>query len=191
MWEGPANRYCSPKAARRRRHHAGRPISSSPVIQRGGTAAPCAASTSNASWCRVREPRHARGTPWPHPETPEALAEVLTVAPEQGQYGPRQNALFSGVREESPQGYAVPQVVLPDKHSCPAPSTASPLAPADALFAKVRELLGTMPTPRTDAEVAADLCVLQSQAQAWLQRLVPEGVLEEHPDPVRYSRRHS
>lgn len=128
--------------------------------------------------------------PWPHLETPEVVAEVLAVALEPGPYEPRQDTLFSEVREESPQGYAAPQMALPDEQVCLVPSPTSPLAPAEALFAKVRELLEPMHTPRTDIEVAADLGVLPGQAQAWLRRLVQESVLEEHPDPVRYSRRH-
>ncbi len=62
----------------------------------------------------------------------------------------------------------------------------SPLPLADELFAKVRELLGKMETPKTDAEVAADLDVSKSQAKEWLQRLVEEGVMEKHTKPVRY-----
>jgi predicted ArsR family transcriptional regulator len=62
----------------------------------------------------------------------------------------------------------------------------SPLTPADERFAKVRELLEKMTTPKTDAEVAADLRVSKSQAKEWLQRLVKEGVLEKHTKPVRY-----
>jgi len=50
----------------------------------------------------------------------------------------------------------------------------------------VRELLGKMKTPKPDAEVAADLGVLKSQAQKWLQRLVKEGVIEKYTNPVRY-----
>jgi predicted ArsR family transcriptional regulator len=65
----------------------------------------------------------------------------------------------------------------------------SPLAPADALFAKVRELLMKMTTPKTNAEVAADLHVSKSQAKEWLQRLVKEGVMEIHTKPVRYGPR--
>jgi predicted ArsR family transcriptional regulator len=64
---------------------------------------------------------------------------------------------------------------------------ASPLAPADELFAKVRELLGKMKTPRTVNEVTTDLGVLKNQAKEWLQRLVEDGVIEECTrKPVRY-----
>ena len=58
--------------------------------------------------------------------------------------------------------------------------------PADELFAKVRELLEKMTTPKTDAEVAADLHVSKSQANKYLQRLVKEGVIEKYTRPVRY-----
>jgi predicted transcriptional regulator len=60
------------------------------------------------------------------------------------------------------------------------------LTPADALFAKVRELLEKMTTPKTEAEVAIDLQVSKGQAKKWLQRLVEEGVLEKLSRPVRY-----
>jgi predicted transcriptional regulator len=61
-----------------------------------------------------------------------------------------------------------------------------PLSQADALFAKVRELLGKITTLKTDDEVAADLNVSKSQAREWLQRLVEEGLMEKHTKPVRY-----
>ena len=99
---------------------------------------------------------------------------------------PGQNELFSSVREEPKQAYEIPQSLLPINDSCPPLSVESPLAPADELFAKVRELLGKMKTPKTDAEVAADLHVSKSQAKEWLQRLVKEGVMEKHTKPVRY-----
>jgi len=60
------------------------------------------------------------------------------------------------------------------------------LTPADEPFTKVRELLEKTTTPKTDAEVAADLHVSKSQAKEWLQRLVKEGVIEKHTKPVRY-----
>jgi hypothetical protein len=66
-------------------------------------------------------------------------------------------------------------------------SVESPLAPADELFAKVRELVGKVQTPRTVDEVTTDLGVLKSQAKKWLQRLVEDGEIEECTrKPVRY-----
>ncbi len=43
-----------------------------------------------------------------------------------------------------------------------------------------------MNTPKTDAEVAAELNVSKSQAREWLKRLVEEGVLEKLSKPTRY-----
>ena len=50
----------------------------------------------------------------------------------------------------------------------------------------VRSLLEQMDTPKTDAEVAAELNVSKTQAKDWLQRLVDEGVLERLSKPTRY-----
>jgi DNA processing protein len=130
--------------------------------------------------------RRKGALPWPNPETPEALAEILTVEMSPRKAAPGQNALFSSVREEPKQAYEIPQSLLPINDSCPPLSVESPLTPADELFAKVRELLGKMKTPKTDAEVAADLHVSKSQAKEWLQRLVKEGLMEELTKPVRY-----
>jgi len=130
--------------------------------------------------------RRKGAVPWPNPETPEALAEVLAVEVSTSKAAPGQKELFSSVREEPKQAYEIPQRLLPIDDSCPPLSVESPLAPADELFAKVRELLGKTQTPKTDAEVAADLHVSKSQAKEWLQRLVKEGVMEKHTKPVRY-----
>ena len=130
--------------------------------------------------------RHKGALPWPNPETPEALSEALAVEVSPRKAASGQNALFSSVREEPKQAYEIPQSLLPINDSCPPLSVESPLAPADELFAKLRELLGKMTTPKTDAEVAADLRVSKSQAKEWLQRLVKEGVMEKHTKPVRY-----
>src|SRR5712691_3021681 len=63
VFDGTANTYRSPKAASRRRNHAGRPISSSPAIQLCGRPAPFFANIAKANWCRVREPLYPGGTP--------------------------------------------------------------------------------------------------------------------------------
>jgi DNA processing protein len=41
-------------------------------------------------------------------------------------------------------------------------------------------------TPMKDAEVAVALDVLTTQAKAWLQRLVDEGVVEKQKKPAGY-----
>ena len=123
---------------------------------------------------------------WPNPETQEALVETLAaeVGPSKGIQV--QKEFFTSVCEEPKQAYEISQNSSPINDSFPLLSVESPLAPADELFAKVRELLGEMKTPKTDAEVAADLQVSKSQAKEWLQRLVKEGVMEKHTRPVRY-----
>ena len=124
--------------------------------------------------------------PWPNPETPEALTEALAVGLSPGKTAPEQDELFSSVHEKSGQAYESTPSLPPISDSCPPPPAESSLTPADELFAKVRELLGKIEAPKTDAEVAADLHVSKHQAKEWLQRLVEEGVLEKHTRPVRY-----
>ena len=131
--------------------------------------------------------RRKGALPWPNPETPEALAELLVIERSPRKAAPRQNELFSSVREESKQVSAIPQSLLPINASGFPLSVESPLAPADELFAKVRELVGKVQTPRTVDEVTTDLGVLKSQAKKWLQRLVEDGEIEECTrKPVRY-----
>ncbi|OGK90400.1 MAG: hypothetical protein A2X50_10885 [Candidatus Rokubacteria bacterium GWF2_70_14] len=130
--------------------------------------------------------RRKGALPWPNPETPEALAEALAVDTSPKKDAPGQDELSVSVREEPRQTYEIPPSSLPSDDSLAPQSLESPLAPADALFAKVRELLEKTTTPTTDAEVATDLQVSKSQAKEWLRRLVDEGVLEKLSRPVRY-----
>ncbi len=59
--------------------------------------------------------------------------------------------------------------------------------PAEVLFAAVRAAIQQLlSTPMKDVEVAAALDVSNTQAKAWLQRMVEEGVLEKQKKPVRY-----
>ena len=121
--------------------------------------------------------RRKGALPWPNPETPKALTEVLEVQVSSRKAAPSQTEFFSSIREEAEQAY-IPQTT--------GLSAESPLTPADELFAAVRELLGKMETPTTDAEVASDLGVSKTQAKKWLQRLVQESVWEKYAKPVRY-----
>ena len=50
VFDGTAHRYRSPSAASRRRNQYGRPISSSPAIQLGGSPPPCVVNISKANW---------------------------------------------------------------------------------------------------------------------------------------------
>lgn len=130
--------------------------------------------------------QHKGALPWPNPKTPEALAEALAIEVSSRKVAPGQNEPFSSAREEAKQADEILRISLPINDSCPSLPMESPLAPADELFAKVRELLGKMKTLKTDTEVAADLRVSKSQAKEWLHRLVKEGVMEKHTKPVRY-----
>ena len=142
---------------------------------------------SNGKTSKGLEALRRKGAlPWPNPETPEALVEVLTIKVSPRKAAPEQNELFSSVCEEPKQAYEIPQSLFPINNSCPALSGESPLAPGDEEFAKVREFLENMKTPKTDAEVADELHVSRKQAKQWLQRLVKEGVMEKHTRPVRY-----
>jgi predicted Rossmann fold nucleotide-binding protein DprA/Smf involved in DNA uptake len=73
-----------------------------------------------------------------------------------------------------------------------APKAASSIAttalrPAETLFAAFREVVQPLlKAPMKDAEVAAALDVSTSQAKAWLQRLVDEGVIEKQKRPAGY-----
>lgn len=56
-----------------------------------------------------------------------------------------------------------------------------------ALFSTVREVMQRLlTTPMKEAEVGSALEVSTTQAKAWLQRLVDEGVLEKQKKPVAY-----
>ncbi|MHA6829169.1 DNA-processing protein DprA [Ralstonia pseudosolanacearum] len=60
-------------------------------------------------------------------------------------------------------------------------------APADTLFAAVREVIKQLlSVPMKDAEIAASLNVSNGQAKAWLQRLIDEGVIEKQKKPAGY-----
>jgi len=123
---------------------------------------------------------------WPDPETPESLAEALAVEVSAKKDARGQDDLSFSVCEEPKQTYENPPSSLPNDGSLARQSLESASTPADALFAKVRELLEKMATPKTETEVAADLQVSKSQAKNWLKRLVDEGVLEKLSKPVRY-----
>ena len=62
------------------------------------------------------------------------------------------------------------------------------LSPAEALFERVEELVGSFDAPITESTVAALLEVSTSQAKKWLERLVLEGKYKRSIGPVRYDR---
>jgi predicted Rossmann fold nucleotide-binding protein DprA/Smf involved in DNA uptake len=130
--------------------------------------------------------RHKGALPWPNPETPESLSQVLAVEISPNKDASRQNELSFLVREKPKQAYDIPPSLPPSDSSFATESVESPLTPADELFAKVRELLKKNNAPKTVVQVAADLNVSKNQAKAWLQRMVEEGLMERYTKPVRY-----
>jgi predicted Rossmann fold nucleotide-binding protein DprA/Smf involved in DNA uptake len=130
--------------------------------------------------------RRKGALPWPNPRTPEEFVKALSaeVSPEKD--APAQNALLFVIREEPEKTYEVQPNLLPSESPTLLQTAASPATAAEELFAKVRELLDQMTTPKTDAEVANELQVSKSQAKEWLQRLVKEGVLDKLSKPTRY-----
>jgi len=117
--------------------------------------------------------------PWPNPQTPDALAQILV----------RRLGAEDGIAEpelSTPDG-EVPG--SPELETSPAPRTEeAKVSPAEELFAKVRELLAKAlsESEMTEDEVASHLGVSKPQAKSWLKRLVDEGALEKLSRPVRY-----
>lgn len=124
--------------------------------------------------------------PWPDPSSPEAFTEVFTVEHTPGKALHGQDELSFAVHEAPGKPYEAQADVLLSEPTTPSQTAKSPASPAEELFAKVKEILKRMETPKTDAEVAEELNVSKSQAKAWLQRLVSEGVLQKLSQPVRY-----
>jgi hypothetical protein len=130
--------------------------------------------------------RRKGAVPWPNPVTPEEFAKALTIQVHPQSDAPDQGQISFSTAKESTREYEVQQKAPPAGVPPPSTATAPPTTPAEELFGKVRSLLERMSTPKTDAEVAAELNVSKSQAKEWLKRLVEEGVLEKLSKPTRY-----
>ena len=122
---------------------------------------------------------------WPNPSTRADLVELLgaRVNPE-SQAPDRDQLPLPTVKERALQSETQSEITQTDLLQ-PSPVIV-PMTPAEELFAAVRSLLQRMQAPKTDAEVALELGVSKSQAKAWLQRLVTEGVIEKLSKPSRY-----
>ena len=130
--------------------------------------------------------RRKGALPWPNPVTPEEFVEALAVqAHPQSDLPSVEQRSVSNAKEPAQQ-YDVALETLRADMPHPSPPATAPTTPAEALFAMVRSRLEKMDTPKTDAEIAADLNVSKSQAKKWLQRLVKEGKLEKLSKPIRY-----
>ena len=111
---------------------------------------------------------------WPDPQDAEGLEAVLAV-PEAGASEAQVGLalpLVDGAMAQEPEVARYMDIA----------ETRSEVAPADALFAAVREVItGLLKAPMKEKEVAAALGVSPAQAKSWLLRLTEEGVLEKQP----------
>jgi DNA processing protein len=145
---------------------------------------------------------------WPNPQDADALVGLLdAAASEPVPVAQPSLALFVADEAEHTARPAAPEPVAPSTHepavrptrpqvasdSGAAGATEPPaITPADALYLAVRrEIQRLLRAPMRDAEVAAALDVSTSQAKAWLQRLVDEGVIERQKRPAAYVARQA
>lgn len=114
-----------------------------------------------------------------------------TPQPESGS-----SALVDVVSDEQPTDEAseelppfMPATVVPTDNA--KESAQTELTPAEALFTAVSTAIQQLLNePMKDVEVASALDVSNTQAKAWLQRLVDEGILEKQKKPAGYVVKH-
>lgn len=123
---------------------------------------------------------------WPNPASSHELVEALDVKLVYGKADLMQEELIAVASD------------LPGPDYQPIPAVAkTPAAPAgqpnalvhglaEELFAKVRELLQSLPVPCSDAEIATILDVSKSQAREWLERAIQQGWAAKRGKPARY-----
>jgi len=123
---------------------------------------------------------------WPEPNSPEGFERAVSAEGLNriARGIPEQERLSFGAQEEA----RVANEAQGNRAEVPASraTEATVVTPAQELFTKVRELLQRMEKARTDTEVATDLDITRTQAKAWLERLVKEGVLQKLSKPARY-----
>lgn len=124
--------------------------------------------------------------PWPNPETPESFDEALFGPHDRMKVESGQSKLNLEIRDGPTQQYEIAATTPPGQAITTGRMGTAASTTREDLFAKVRELIGSITVPQTDAEIASDLGVSKSQAKAWLQRLVDEGALERLERPLRY-----
>lgn len=129
--------------------------------------------------------RRRGALPWPNPATPAELVELLAVPDNPEIQTPNRDQLALPAVKEPAQQYET-HSETPQRDVSQPSAAAVPMTSAEELFAMVRSLLQRMQAAKTDAEIALELGISKSQAQAWLRRLVKEGVLEKLSKPSRY-----
>ena len=124
------------------------------------------------------ELRKRGAKPWPNPEDAGDL-EAILEPPRLTEYGlPEQRTLSSAIRDDPGALGSDRQTEALRTATTPDPLVAAHSAPADELFAKVKDLLDRMDEPQTDAQVAGELQVTKKQAEVWLKRFADEKLRE-------------
>jgi DNA processing protein len=131
---------------------------------------------------------HHGGRPWPNPENPAELGQMLSAALESVAAEPKQETLSFALREQ-PAAYAgCVKPVEPANIVGEASKVDS--SPADELFNIVREILRRELgiASLTEADIVSLLDITKSQAKEWLTRMVKEGTVEKvkKTKPVQY-----
>lgn len=132
--------------------------------------------------------RQKGAIPWPNPQDLEDFISLFNTAL-QGNEAiaslrpsfPPQEPIPSTPASTPPQSLIEPEGQLIQSVTEPA------LDSAEILFAAVRNVIKQLlAKAKKEGDVASELQVSKSQAKAWLQRLVDEGVLNKLKKPVRY-----
>ncbi len=126
---------------------------------------------------------------WPNPETPDEFKALLSndfstsieMTPKQAPLIPIQADVA-----KTHDNQAAEREMLPTIHV--KQNALEQIPAADALFAKVEELLRSMGTSITESDVTGYLQVEKKQAKAWLKRLVSEGKYKRLTRPIRYAK---
>ena len=124
------------------------------------------------------ELRKRGAKPWPNPQTAEDLESILEP-PRITEYGrPEQRTLSAAIRDDPGAFGSDREAEELGPTTTPDPHVAVHSAPADELFAKVKDLLDRMDGPQTDGRVAGELQVTKKQAEVWLKRFADEKLRE-------------
>ncbi|MDE0447004.1 MAG: DNA-processing protein DprA [Spirochaetaceae bacterium] len=111
--------------------------------------------------------------PWPEPEAPEAISEILGRCSPPHEHKPDSVELIAGADAGTTERQAAPDPAAP---SSQAPDYAR------LLFRDVASYVGSIcAKPRSVEHVALELGVPKTMAQTWLTQLVNDSVLEKLP----------
>lgn len=124
---------------------------------------------------------------WPEPVTPEELDDLLHEHADRFQRGALQQiqpelSVAPGLDHESDAPLCKDSEISTQPPGGDTPDDSS----SDLLFNTVRSLAGRLTSPMTEEQVAFEWGVSKTQARAWLQRLVDEGVIKRHTRPLRF-----